>query len=128
MKAEGGSRILVVDDNQTNLDLLVYLLSACGYEPVGCSSAEEGLDVLSTQTIALVLCDVLMPAQDGYAFARTVKANRHLRAVPLIAVTALAMPEDRKRALEAGFDGYVSKPIEPTTLVAEIRRYVKPRA
>ena len=72
-----------------------------------------------------MLADILMPGMDGYEFARLFKADAALASTPLVAVTALAMPADRKRADEAGFDGYITKPIEPRTFVAQIEAFLR---
>ena len=106
-------RILVVDDNAANLDLMLYLLRSFGHDPEGKADAIAALESAGTGNFELVLADILMPGMDGYEFARRFKADAALASTPLVAVTALAMPADRKRAEEAGFDGYVTKPIEP---------------
>ncbi|MBV9700159.1 MAG: response regulator [Candidatus Eremiobacteraeota bacterium] len=117
-------RVLVVDDNATNLDLMLYLLGALGYDVSGESDGLRGLESAKSGEFALVLCDVLMPGIDGYEFARRLKAEPALRSVPLVAVTALAMPADGERIRAAGFDGYIKKPIEPQTFGAQIRSFL----
>ncbi|MGC2635171.1 MAG: response regulator [Candidatus Cybelea sp.] len=117
-------RILVVDDNAANLDLMLYLLRSFGHDPEGKADAIAALESAGTGNFELVLSDVLMPRMDGYEFARRFKANAALASTPLVAVTALAMPADRKRAQEAGFDGYVIKPIDPETFVSQVEAFV----
>ncbi len=117
-------RILVVDDNAANLDLMLYLLRSFGHDPEGKADAIAALESAGTGNFELVLSDVLMPRMDGYEFARRFKANAALALTPLVAVTALAMPADRKRAQEAGFDGYVIKPIDPETFVSQVEAFV----
>ena len=73
----------------------------------------------------VIICDVLMPGMDGYEFARRRAADPVLRRVPLVAVTALAMVDDRERILEGGFDDYISKPIDPETFVDEIAAFLR---
>ncbi len=126
MTASG--RILVVDDNSANLDLMLYLLRAFGHEAEGCSDGLAGFDAVRKGTYALVLTDILMPGIDGYEFARRCKADARLASTPLVAVTALAMDGDRKRIASVGFDGYISKPIDPHTFVSQIETYLKPSA
>jgi CheY-like chemotaxis protein len=112
-------RILVVDDNAANLDLLLYLLRAFGYEADGARDGLEGWDAARTYEYDLILTDILMPGIDGYEFARRIAGlSKRPR---IVAVTALAMPGDRDRMLAAGFDGYLSKPIDP----AAFRRSVE---
>ncbi|HEY5341539.1 MAG TPA: response regulator [Candidatus Aquilonibacter sp.] len=119
-------RILVVDDNAVNLDLMLYLLGALGYEAEGHSDGLSGLQAAMDGSFALVLCDVLMPGIDGYEFARRFKSEPALANVPLVAVTAVAMPADRERILAAGFDGCITKPIEPSTFADRVRALLPP--
>ena len=121
-------RVLVVDDNPVNLDLMLYLLRAFGHEPEGRSDGIAGLEAAKTGAFAIVLADLLMPGIDGYEFARRFKAEPALSKTPLVAVTALAMPADSARARDAGFDGYITKPIDPTTFVSQIQALLQPPA
>jgi len=118
-------RILVVDDNQANLDLMLYLLKAFGYEPQGAASGPAGLEAARAGNFDLVLIDILMPGMDGYELARLLRHDARLASTPLVAVTALAMATDRQRIETAGFNGYIAKPIEPETFAAQIERYLK---
>lgn len=116
------ARILVVDDNTSNLDLMLYLLRAFGHEPTAKADGLAGLQAAQNERFDLILCDVLMPGIDGYDFARRI-ADLPTKP-PIIAVTALAMAGDRDRLLAAGFDGYLSKPIDPMTLQAKIDEFL----
>ena len=118
-------RILVVDDNAANLDLMLYLLRSFGHDPEGKTDAIAALESARTGNFELVLADILMPDMDGYEFARRFKADATLASTPLVAVTALAMPADRKRADEAGFDGYITKPIDPRTFVSQVEAFLR---
>ncbi len=118
------SRVLVVDDNAVNLDLMLYLLRAFGYEAAGHGDALSGLEAALSGDFAIVLTDILMPGIDGYEFARRFKSASHLSSIPLVAVTALAMSGDRERIAEAGFDGYIAKPIEPRSFVAHVQAFL----
>src|SRR5579864_3894994 len=109
------ARILVVEDNRANLDLMLYLLRAFGHDAQGVTDGSAGLEAAKAGEHDLVLADVLMPGLDGYELARRLKADPRLAQKPLVAVTALAMVGDRERVLASGFDGYVTKPIEPQT-------------
>jgi two-component system, cell cycle response regulator len=119
------ARILLVEDNQTNLDLMTYLLSALGYEVACERDGVAGLDRARGEPFELVLCDILMPYMDGLEFARRFKSDASLARTPLVAVTALAMNGDRERISAAGFDGYISKPIDPQQFAKQIESYVR---
>src|ERR1700719_2249385 len=106
-------RILVVEDNAANLDLMVYLLDAFGYIAIPARDGQEALRVTAREKPDLILCDVHLPKMDGYEVVRRLKSDPESRSIPTVAVTALAMVGDRDRVLRAGFDGYLSKPIDP---------------
>lgn len=118
------ARILIVEDNAANLQLMLYLLKAFGHDAAAAPDGVSGLLATETERFDLVLCDVLMPGIDGFEFARRYKQDAHNTA-PLVAVTALAMVGDRERLLAAGFDGYISKPIEPESFVTQIEPFLE---
>lgn len=120
-------RVLVVDDNSESLELMLYLLRAFGYDSEGRNDGIAGLQAAKSGAFILVATDVMMTGIDGFDFARLFKAEPELASTPLIAVTALAMPGDRERLAAAGFDGYIKKPIEPRTFVAQLEAFL-PRA
>lgn len=117
------SRILVVDDNRSNLELVLYLLRSFGYEAEAAADGPSGLAALRVGDYDAVLVDIRMPGMDGYEFARRVRADESRARTPLVAVTALAMAGDQKRILASGFDGYIAKPIDPTTFAGEVARF-----
>jgi len=116
--------ILVIEDNPQNLKLMVYLLESFGHTSESALDGLSGLEAAMRGKHDLVLSDILMPGIDGYELARRFKADERLKAIPLIAVTALAMVGDRDRVLAAGFDGYISKPIDPLRFVTEIDSFL----
>jgi two-component system, cell cycle response regulator len=120
------ARILIVEDNPTNLELMSYLLTAFGHTTLAAYDGEEGLEVARRGTPDLIVCDVQLPRLDGYAVARRLKSDAAMRAIPLVAVTALAMVGDRDRVLAAGFDGYIAKPIAPETFVSQVEVFLTP--
>ncbi len=120
------ARILVIDDNAANLELAVYLLRAFGHDAEGCADASSGLEAARAGDFGLVLTDILMPGIDGYELARRFKSDARLSSVPLVALTALAMGGDRERIAAAGFDGCITKPIDPQRFVPEVESYLHP--
>jgi CheY-like chemotaxis protein len=118
-----GKRILVIEDNPTNLELMTYLLKAFGHETSVASDGEEGVEAARREQPDLILCDLALPKLDGYGVAQRLKSDPRLAHVPLVAVTASAMVGDRDKVLATGFDGYITKPITPETFVAEVEGY-----
>jgi two-component system cell cycle response regulator len=116
------ARILIVEDNEINLSLMTYLLRAAGYEALEAHDGEEGWRAAMAESPDLVLCDVHMPKLSGYELAARVKATDHLKGIPLVAVTASAMVGDREKTVAAGFDAYLSKPINPETFVQQVAK------
>jgi two-component system cell cycle response regulator len=119
-----GSRILVIEDNPANLELMTYLLKASGHSTIVATNGAEGVDAAVRGLPDLILCDLALPVLDGFGVARRLKANPALAGVPLIAVTASAMVGDRDKVLATGFDGYLTKPITPETFVTEVEAYI----
>src|SRR5437660_385875 len=97
-----GARILVIEDNPANLELMRYLLAASGYEPQSAPNGERGLEAARRQVPDLIVCDIQMPGIDGYEVIRRVRSDPGLRPVRVVAVTALAMVGDRDKILAAG--------------------------
>ena len=118
------TRILVIEDNAANLELMRYLLAAAGYEPVSFQDGQLALEAANRKAPDLVICDIQMPGMDGFEFLHSLRAQPALARTAVVAVTALAMVGDRDRVLAAGFDGYLSKPIEPETFVAQVERWL----
>lgn len=117
-------RILVVDDDPTNIDLLTLLLRAVGHDPVPASSGREALAIASGNIPDLVLCDVQMPEMDGLDVLRRWREDRRMDGLRIIAMTAMALVGDRERLLKAGFDGYIAKPIDPESFIRDLERYL----
>lgn len=113
------AKILLVEDNEMNRDMLSRRLSRRGYEIVIAVDGEEGVN-LSTSGLDLILMDMSLPKVDGWEATRQIKANPTTTAIPVIALTAHAMAGDREQALEAGCDDYDTKPIELDRLLGKI--------
>jgi CheY-like chemotaxis protein len=118
------ARILIVEDNPANLYLLEYLLNGKGHTTVAARNGVEGLEQLRASRPDLVLCDLQMPRLDGYEVLREIRADPRFVGVPVVAVTAYSMPGDRIRVTQAGFDGYLTKPFNPETVVTQIEGYL----
>ena len=118
------ARILIIEDNATNMELMVYLLRAFGYTPLSAVDGEAGVAAALRELPDLIICDVHLPKLDGYGVVAALKGDETVRHIPTLAVTALAMVGDRERLLEAGFDGYIGKPIEPDTFVTQIESFL----
>jgi CheY-like chemotaxis protein len=117
-------RILVIEDNQANLDLTLYLLRAFGHTAYPATDGVEGVEAAAREKPDLVICDIHMPKLDGYGVVAQLKSDPLMSSVPVIALTALAMVGDPDRVLKTGFDGYISKPIDPETFVQQIETWL----
>lgn len=116
--------ILVIEDDPASLDLITYLLTAHGYRASAAVRGDDGLVRAREQRPDLVLCDIQLPGMDGYEIAAQLKSDESLCTIPLIAVTAMAMVGDRDKVLAAGFDAYISKPVDPQTFIAQIEPFL----
>ena len=119
-----GESILVVEDNDANLRLLTFVLSAKGYHVRGARDAAQTLQLLQTFRPRIILMDLQLPGTDGYELTRRLKADPAMRGTPIIALTAYAMRDDEEKALAAGCDGYITKPINTRSLSARVAEYL----
>jgi two-component system cell cycle response regulator len=120
------ARILIIEDNPANIELMSFLLSAYGHAPLSAADGPRGVAAARSERPDLIACDVNLPGMDGFSVLAELKGDPALAAVPILAVTALAMTGDREKVLAAGFDGYISKPIEPESFVAELEAFLTP--
>ena len=114
--------ILIVEDNPLNLELATDLLTIAGYSIRQARTGEEGLRLARLEAPALILLDLRMPGLDGYATLRALKADPRTAAIPTVALTAQAMAGDKETAMAAGFDAYISKPIDTKTFSQTVAR------
>ena len=119
-----GKRILVVEDNPDNRTLISDLLHALGYEVMEAIDGIQGIEMAAKEKPSLILMDLSLPRKDGWEATREIKADETIKHIPIIALTAHAMLGDRERALKAGCDDYVSKPINLSELSSKIRGYL----
>ena len=122
-----GELILIIEDNDKNLKLVRDVLQFNGYETAEAMTAEDGLVLARSKQPVLILMDIQLPGMDGFAALRQLRADPITQSTLVIAVTASAMERDRQKILEAGFDGYLSKPIQVKTFVEEIRAVLAKR-
>ena len=116
--------ILLIEDNEQNRYLATFLLEKHGYAVVPATDGPQGIELAGRILPQLILLDIQLPSMDGYAVARELRSNPALKNTPIVAVTSYAMTGDREKTIEAGCNGYIEKPINPDTFVAEIERYV----
>ena len=116
-------QILVVEDNEKNMKLLRDVLQATGYRTLEASTGGQALMLASEHGPALVLMDVRLPDMDGVEALRRLRMDERTASIPVLAVTAQAMKGDRERFEEAGFDGYVSKPVDIDELLTTVEQH-----
>jgi CheY-like chemotaxis protein len=116
--------ILVVDDNVTNLKLACDILEGENFNILRATSAEEAITVLETNMPDLVLLDIGMPGMDGFMLTQKLKSNERTKNLKIVALTASAMKGDDIKAYKAGFDGYLTKPIDTRTFTSQVRKFI----
>ncbi len=117
-------RILVVEDNPDNRTLITDILSAMEYDVIEAIDGEQGVEKAAAERPDLILMDLSLPHMDGWTAAGTIKANLELASIPIIALTAHAMVGDKEKALAAGCDDYISKPIDLRELQAKLAKFL----
>jgi CheY-like chemotaxis protein len=115
-------KILIAEDNAVNRELLRELLELRGYAVVEACDGQEALQMIEQAQPELLLLDIGMPVMDGFAVIQKIRENPRLAKLPVVAVTAYAMRGDQERILSSGFDGYLSKPVNPSSLTQELDR------
>ena len=123
-----GERILVVEDNELNMKLLRDVLFATGYQTLEATTGEEAVEQAVAHAPDLVLMDIQLPDIDGVQALHRLRSDERTAAIPVLAVTAQAMQGDRQQFLAAGFDGYVSKPVNVRELIGTVRQHCDARA
>ena len=118
-------RVLVVEDNKNNMRLIIKLLENDGYETIKAETGEEGVRLALEENPDLILMDINLPGIDGLETTRRIRASESDGKVPIIAITSFAMAGDREKYMEEGFTGYIEKPIDPFTVMKEIKEIWK---
>jgi two-component system cell cycle response regulator DivK len=122
------AHILIVEDNPLNLKLASVILRAEGHQTEGAIDATDAARAISVRVPDLILMDLGLPGKDGYEITRELRGQPETRNVPILAVTSFAMKGDRAKAMEAGCNGHLTKPIDRALLVSEVRRLLAPEA
>lgn len=117
--------LLIIEDNYQNFYMMRFLLEKNGFRVIGAENGREGIEKALRHKPQAILLDIQLPEMDGYAVAEELKKHGELNDVPIIAVTSYAMVGDRERILAAGATGYIEKPIDPDTFVAEIASHMQ---
>ncbi len=120
--------ILYIEDNEQNLYLVTFLLNAKGYRVLQARDGREGIEMAGLHRPDLILLDIQLPGMDGYATAKHLRSNQAVADTPIVALTSYAMAGDREKAFEAGCTGYIEKPINPGTFLAQVEEHLKGRA
>jgi CheY-like chemotaxis protein len=123
--SEGVPKVLLVEDNPMNLELATDLLEACGIEVIAANSGEAAMKLAQEQKPNLILMDLSLPGMDGLQATAALKANPQTRLIPVVAVTAHAMKGDEQKALDAGCEGYITKPIDTRMFPVLIAQYLQ---
>lgn len=118
-------KILVIEDNDQNLYLVTFILEKSGYHVHAAREGQEGVARAGDIVPDLILLDIQLPGMDGYEVARRLRANPRLSSIPIVAVTSYAMAGDRERALAAGCNGYIEKPINPETFMQQVENHLQ---
>lgn len=119
-------KILIIEDNEQNIYLTTFILEQNGYEVIQARDGREGIGLAGQCKPDLILLDIQLPVMDGYEVARRLKGCPETLEIPIVAVTSYAMVGDRERVMAAGCTGYIEKPINPETFMAEVERYIQP--
>ncbi len=122
------TKVLLVEDNDMNRDLFVRYLELHGFAVVTANNSIQALDMAASDRPDLILMDMSLPLMDGWEATRRLKANLVTSTIPVLALTAHAMAEDRRRSFEAGCDDYETKPVSFSSLLAKIHRLIKQQA
>ena len=117
--------VVIVEDDADNLELVHILLDQAGFEVLTAMDGQRGLELIQEKLPELVLLDLTIPEIDGWHLAHQLKTDPHTQAIKIVALTAHTLPGDRKRALESGCDGYITKPLDVRNFAAQIRSYLK---
>lgn len=118
------TKILIIEDNEQNMYMLSFLLTSENYEVIQAYSGKDGIDEAKKHKPNIILLDIQLPEMNGYTVAEKLREIDELKVTPIIAVTSYAMPGDKEKVLEAGATGYIEKPINPDTFIAQMKSFL----
>ncbi len=121
-------KVLVVEDNENNMRLIVKLLESAGYETIKAETGEKGVRLAVEQKPDLILMDIKLPGIDGIEATKQIRASGTDGRILIIALTSYAMAGDREKLMQAGFNGYIEKPLDPYTVIKEIEKICRKQA
>ena len=117
-------RILIVEDNESNLYLTRFILEKHGYQVIEAREGIQGVELATKEKPDLVLMDIQLPDINGLEVVRRIRASKTVHEIPIVALSSYAMVGDREKSLAAGCTGYIEKPINPDTFMAEIEKFL----
>ena len=126
MSEDQKKTVLLVEDNEDNLVVYRTILEHVGYIVIEARDGEEGVNRARSEMPDIILMDISIPKMDGWEATERLKADDETRPIPIIALTAHALEEDRAKAMRAGCDGYLAKPVEPRRVVQEVEKFIGP--
>jgi CheY-like chemotaxis protein len=118
-------KVLVIEDNEDNMNLITFILKKNGYSTVWAENGRRGVELAVQEKPDFIILDIQLPDIDGYEVLRLIRMSEADGKVPIIAMTSYAMSGDREKLLHAGCTGYIEKPIDPETVMAEIRKIIE---
>ena len=121
-------KILVIEDNENNMELISFMLKSSGYEVLQAYRGQDGFDMARTKKPDLILLDIQLPDIDGTVVLDNLRSTAETQAIPVVAVTSYAMTGDSKKLLSAGCDGYIEKPIEPGLFISQVETILAEKA
>jgi len=120
-------RVLVIEDNENNRRLITLILEKHGYRVFMAETGTQGIEIATREEPDFIILDIQLPDTDGFELIKQIRHSDKLKHIPVIAMTSYAMAGDRERILEAGFNGYIEKPIDPFTIMDEIKTILEER-
>lgn len=117
-------RALVIEDNENNMKLVTFILEKNGYSTIKAGNGKRGIELASKKLPDFILLDIQLPDMDGLEVLKELRRSEINGEIPIIAITSYAMSGDRQRMIEAGCNGYIEKPIDPVTIINEIRKII----
>jgi CheY-like chemotaxis protein len=117
--------VLIIEDNESICKLFSFLLKKAGYETTIFNTGKDACDWIDSSLPTIILCDISLPDMNGVEVLEHIKRLEHTSKLPVIAVTAIARSGDREKYLKVGFDGYIPKPVNTTTFVSEIQKFIR---